>query len=118
MPLDQTNWPNQTEVMDETTALLIRACAFLERGWCRYAQAKDVVGNQCDPSNEGAVEWCAWGALVAAGASQTDYDAPVYLQLGAVIGERIVNFNDAQETVEPILAAFDRAIAAARTGGT
>jgi hypothetical protein len=55
MPLDSTNWfapegrPNGeaapvAEVVDDTTVLLTRARAFLERGWCRHTLARDGLG--------------------------------------------------------------------------
>jgi hypothetical protein len=43
MPLDDTNWSPPTEAIDETTALLVRARGFIERGWCRHALARDSV---------------------------------------------------------------------------
>jgi hypothetical protein len=128
MPLDDTNWsaalplkrpsdaPPDTEV-DETTALLIRARAFIERGWCRFMGAQDAAGNICDARNDQAVRWCVLGALVAAGMPYTQSDRsllphPAILRLAATIGEPIAAFNNRQETVEPVLAAFDAAIAA------
>jgi hypothetical protein len=111
MPLDDTNWP--TIEVDETTALLIRARGFIERGWCRHADAKDRFGWSIEPTSDRAVEWCAYGALRAAGWSNGDRDHPALHRLQAAINSRrIAAFNNRQETVEPILAAFDRAITA------
>jgi len=101
----------ETQV-DETTALLIRARGFIERGWCRCQQAVDANGSSTSPTSEDAVAWCASGALIAAGASSV-FDPAVQL-LHAAIGKTIWIFNDDQETVEPILVAFDRAIAGQR----
>jgi hypothetical protein len=108
---------------DDATNMLIRARGFIERGWCRYMLAMDPAGHPIDPTTTNAVAWCANGALVAAGLSDCrNYafylDHPAVRRLEAEIGSEnsgggnIANFNNAQETVEPVLAAFDRAIAA------
>jgi len=117
MPLDQANWPStETVEIDETTALLIRARGFLERGWCRNAVARDAAGNGVWPTDEKAVAWCAGGALIGAGMHHDLVSClthPAVRRLWAVIGDDcIAPFNNRQETVEPVLAAFDRAIAA------
>src|ERR1700684_659982 len=101
--------------LDETTALLIRARGLLERGWCRGAQALDANGISIDPMSERAIEWRAYGALVAAGLGNGDKTDPAFRRSeDAIGGEYIARFNNRQESVEPVLAAFDRAIA---TGG-
>ena len=121
MPLDNTYSLVPNEV-DETTSLLIRARGFLERGWCRgWMAAHDVDGNRVDPQSDRAVAWCAYGALVAAGMPRDGecWKQPAMCRLGEVLGvatPRISRFNDEQETVEPVLAAFDRAIAMGREG--
>jgi hypothetical protein len=112
MPLDSANWP-AVEV-DETTALLIRARGYLERGWCRDAVARDAEGNNLVYArSDKAAAWCMFGALRAAGMTG-DFHHPAFVRLTEVLdaGMSISSFNDAQENVEPVLAAFDRAIAA------
>jgi hypothetical protein len=52
---------------DETTALLIRARGFIERGWCRKAFACDIEKNRVLADSFCAVSWCAEGALIATG---------------------------------------------------
>jgi hypothetical protein len=102
---------------DETTELLIRARGLLARGWCRDRSALDADGDAVHPRSPRAVAWCIYGALIASG--MTDYrhwpELPAAVRLKAVIGGSLVVFNEAQETVEPVLAAFDRAIAAGPT---
>lgn len=61
MPLDDMNWLTQTEV-DETTALLIRARGFIERGWCRGTEALTATGSMVQPTSDRAVAWCMYGA--------------------------------------------------------
>lgn len=98
---------------DEATDLLIRARSFIERGWCQNAVALDDNHRPCGVTDERAVAWCAHGALVASGVEPGAKTHPAMIRLCAAMGDSIIgNFNDRQETVEPILAAFDRAIAA------
>jgi hypothetical protein len=92
--------------------LLARARAFLERGWCRHTLARDALGLAVDSTSAEAVSWCAIGALDAVGADRSSRFSAL-LRLQSAIGSKdIVRFNDAQETVETVLVAFDRAIAA------
>ena len=101
------------EVTDETTAILNRARGFIERGWCRDSLARDAAGRWVTPTSHDAVEWHAVGALFAAGIpARTWLLHPAVRELQHVLGgEGIGAFNNRQETVEPVLAAFDRAIA-------
>jgi len=66
----------------------------------------------CDPR---AIAWCVHGALVASGMSPFypgPHCHPAYVRFAAAIDDMLIGtFNDRQETVEPVLAAFDRAIA-------
>lgn len=102
----------QTET-DPATEMLIRARSYMERGWCRNALARDANGNGVSPVSEQAVAWCASGALIAAGMPDDGFyrSHPAFLRLkNAIDGQPIVVFNNRQEAVEPVLAAFDRAI--------
>jgi hypothetical protein len=115
MPLDQTNWTQPTEVVDEATALLIRARALVARGWCRGVPARNFIGFSVGPRSRHATAWCMSGALYAAALVESDLDrrnAQCRL-IAAIGGGDITDFNDTQETVEPVLAAFDHAIAGA-----
>jgi hypothetical protein len=112
MPLDDTNWGAPDIQVDETTAMLIRARGFLERGWCRGVHARDVAGDRVQPTSEKAVAWCMIGALMAAGWETHHTGHPAYQRLAAATNDEGAEFNDRQKTVEPILAAFDRAIGA------
>jgi hypothetical protein len=96
---------------DEVTALLIRVRGFVERGWCRHAPALDADGKDVGSYISCAVAWCAEGAVRASGMPDLYYLA-IRRLLAAVCGQPLWEFNDQQETVEPVLAAFDRAIAA------
>ena len=113
---DSLNAPIKS--VDETTALLIRARSFVARGWCRYRQAEDSNGDRCYPFDDRAVAWCAYGALLAAGLQRFNppyawHEHPAIVRFHAATGgELIDHFNNRHEIVEPVLAAFDRAIAA------
>jgi hypothetical protein len=113
MPLDDSNFPQITDI-DETTALLIRARGFIERGWCRLTVALSANGFVTGPTSGDAAAWCMYGSLFAAGVPQAGYsEHSAVLRLESAIGgENVCIFNNRQETVEPVLAAFDRAIAA------
>jgi hypothetical protein len=113
MPLDAIGWLTSTTIDDEATALLIRARALIERGWCRRVFARNLLGFQVSSYSRWATSWCASGALDAAALVASDMDrrrARCRL-LNAIGGETIGDFNDRQKNVEPVLAAFDRAIA-------
>ncbi len=94
---------------------LIRARALLTRGWCRHAPARNFLGFQVSPYSRWATCWCASGALRAAatGVSDMHRRRGQGRLIAAIGGETLWEFNDRQRTVEPVLAAFDRAIAAA-----
>jgi transposase, IS5 family len=98
---------------DKTTALLIRARGFIERGWCRYALARDENGCAIGPQHFKAVAWCAKGALIAAGVGCFSFPLhPAVRRLRrAICGGNISLFSDHQKNAETVLAAFDRAIA-------
>jgi hypothetical protein len=111
MPLDTTNRP-ETEITDEATALLIRARGFVERGWCRGVPARNFLEWPVTPGSKWATRWCAGSALLAARMTASDLAwrrARIRL-VAAIGGEHLPEFNDRQETVEPVLAAFDKAI--------
>jgi hypothetical protein len=113
MRLNQTNWREPETQIDEATALLIRARALVARGWCQETNARNFLGFRVSPYSRWATSWCPSGAIRAAraGASGLDVDHAVR-RLTAEMGALIPVFTDRQKTVEPVLAAFDRAIAA------
>jgi hypothetical protein len=98
---------------DPTTALLIRARGFIERGWTQCALARDENGCPIGPRHYTAVAWGAKGALIAAGVGRFTFPLhPAVRRLRrAIRGGNISLFSDHQKSVEPVLAAFDRAIA-------
>jgi hypothetical protein len=114
-PLDDTNWPKpDIPDIDETTALLIQARGLLKRGWCRNASARNGLGIPVSPYSKWATAWCASGALNAAAGLSCQVQTRARNRLADAMGGFIAFFNDAQKTVEPILAAYDQAIAKER----
>ena len=112
---------------DDTTALLIRARGFIERGWCQGANAKDKNGQPVSIWSDQAVAWCAAGALFAAGIAPDHncWEYPVVVNLANNLLQKAIGrdrsiqaFNDRQWRVRPVLAAFDRAIALAEMVST
>ena len=52
---------------DKTDAQILKeAKAYIERGWCKQALAKDVCGNHVHTHSLRAVAWCAEGAVIRA----------------------------------------------------
>ena len=99
--------------LDDVTKLLIEGRARIERGWTTYAQGRDKDGNEVDPCSETAVAWCAYGALCAAFGDDIPGNHPAAERLMKVgmKGEPWAFFNNRQSSPEPVLDAFDRAIA-------
>jgi hypothetical protein len=103
----------------DATELLIKARALVERGWCRGKLAVDANGEEVDVASEQAVAWDAIGAIRLLEISMGHRPASEALRrLTIAVGpiwKWVGAFNDDQESVYPILAAFDRAIAASDT---
>ena len=56
----------------ETIELLNRSLAYVEKGWCQHANARDALGQGTTSDNEKAICWCASGACERA-AKELDY---------------------------------------------
>lgn len=87
---------------------LKKARALLVKGWTKGSFAKNAQGEKCVPYSDKAVCWCAGGALKVVTDNWSDLWDVVEAELK---GGYLPDFNDAQETVEPVLALFDKAIA-------
>jgi hypothetical protein len=103
-----------------TKAILFRARALIERGWCQGVDARDENGQRINPWNPGARSWSLLGALVTAEDTEADVVAHVELDqfaravalLGEVTGtSSLQEWNDeAGRTHEQVLAVFDSAV--------
>jgi hypothetical protein len=96
-----------------TAAEVLRAArARVEQGWTRGGCAVDRNGDPVGATNDTAVCWCAFGAIMATDLGVAGADAVA--AFGRVISGNIVAFNDDPSTTkEDVLAAFDKAIALA-----
>lgn len=100
--------------MSTALEVLRRARARLAQpgAWTKDFDARNAAGEPVDADCPEATCWCAWGAVIVE--SGGDYGAAIEelaWALSTPREARISAFNDAQETVEPVLAMFDRAIA-------
>lgn len=96
-----------------TKEILIAARALIEKPehWMQGAYAAKHGGVHVDPWAVDACAWCAWGAVSKF--TPLRYFTPAYDALKAVVG-CLPDFNDDNGTTHAeVLAAFDRAIAAA-----
>lgn len=105
-----------------TLDVLVRARALVERGWCTGVEARDEHGNQCDESDSpSAVSWCMIGAVYRGARKEDDIALARKAArcLTATVGGLLDQWNDAPgRTQSEVLAAFDRAIEAARPAGS
>ncbi|MGV2110128.1 DUF6197 family protein [Agrobacterium salinitolerans] len=104
-----------------TVQILKEARALIADGgkWTQGAFARNSLGEKVDPSEEGAVCFCAIGALAKAAGANPESELPAenllvteMLELDA--RECIPEFNDSH-THADVLALFDRAIARAES---
>lgn len=103
-----------------TLDVLIAARAKIDRGWCKGAWAQDSMGRACGATSQRAQSWCLLGAVLAAeghGGNWLETHTPpalFALQDANPVGGPWPLWNDAQESVRPILALLNHAIAAER----
>ena len=103
-----------------TTAEVLRAArAKIEQGWCQGESARGSRGTYIDPAASEAQEWCPLGALdyVCYRNAYSYYDGARTALAKAMRSASVSDWNDMLgRTKEEVLAAFDRAIAAAEAG--
>jgi hypothetical protein len=81
--------------------------------WTKGHYAKNSSGYQVYPFEPEAACFCSYGAMsrfAAEGGTANLHAAEDAVRAQVPNGD-LIGFNDAQESVEPVLAAFDRAIA-------
>ena len=96
------------------TAEILRAARALIKkpeNWTTGWFARDSYGRGVSLHSEGAVCWCASGALETI-IGKVDYECGAYGALENEMGTNIPKFNDTH-THEEVIAAFDNAIIAA-----
>lgn len=99
---------------------LRKARGLLEKGWTKGAYARNAEGQKTAWLSPEATCWCARGALLAAAEVNGDFYSENWDNVNKITsiiehrpcgGLGLLDFNDAQDTVEPILAVFDEVIA-------
>jgi hypothetical protein len=102
--------------MSEVVEALKNARARIMCGWTRGMSACDAEGTCVSPDDPSAVRWCAVGALDALPCEAEVFElAWTAVKQQVPRGPRneaqlISTFNDQQESVEPVVHLFDRAI--------
>ena len=81
--------------------------AVLERGWTKGTMARDAAGHPCNPRSDSAVCWCLLGAIERV-YKVMPHSMPAVRNLNAKWAG-VARFNDAQPTLESLVAMFRRA---------
>lgn len=80
--------------------------------WTQFFPARNELGLQVSPWQSEAARWCAWGAIEAERPADTNAETFLTQAMEAMGTHGIGEFNDTHTHAE-VLAAFDKAIAAA-----
>lgn len=86
---------------------LIKARKLIRKGWSRKAFARDKYRHSADIFDKRAVKFCAVGACMKVGVSSNNIQK-------ILDNLDVVEFNDSQTSSAPVLALFDKAIAACK----
>ncbi len=85
---------------------------YIQKGWCKGEVARDEDGGRSDYADIDAVSWCCIGALLAAadeGAITNRQSDTMERYIENQLIEGIADWNDAQESAEPIIAMLQEA---------
>lgn len=97
-----------------TVEILKKARGLVEKGWTATVFARDADGLPIHETDRRAVCWCASGALHASGSPWGSDARTVFIR--AIGTGEIPDWNDSPgRTQSEVLAAFDKAIALARS---
>jgi hypothetical protein len=98
---------------EKVVRILEIAESYIRKGWCRGHFAVDEKGLATDPLGPRAVAWdligAVWRAVHETEASFEILDAVIDRLLEATGHQRLVEWNDKQESVEDILKVLGRA---------
>lgn len=105
---------NTLQILKDARALIAD-----EKNWTKDAFARNSSGEKVDPTNEGAVCFCAIGALAKAAGVNPEGELPAENLLVSEMLEwdardSIPDFNDSHPHAD-VLTLFDRAIARAES---
>lgn len=107
----------------EIIELLEKAKEIMKQGWCVDHVAIDKAGNHVqDVTSPKAVKWCVYGAMMKAEGNDGYSAAPLtdkaVIELNKDLPpgydgwtRHIINFNNEQKSVEPVLAQVDKTLA-------
>ena len=97
------------------STVLTKAKKLIEKGWCKGPMAKNARGEAVGPRSKAACQWCSFGAILAVDYGVGRLGAEDYLSRAC--GRSFILFNESQTSKRPVLRAFDRAIALAKSEG-
>lgn len=89
----------------------------IEKGWCRYSEAKDYRGNEVYPSDKSAVRHCLLGAIISVSNKQLGKKRYLINKICKTMNKEptrynIEDFNDSKTTTKKvILQVIDAALA-------
>jgi hypothetical protein len=115
MPAKKSKAVTALDILRYARALLAK-----RGGWTKVFYARTAKSIGTDATADNACKFCALGAIMRAshdlGIDYGELSHKVYAvnalrQALPVRDQGVISFNDAQTTVKPILAAYDRAIA-------
>lgn len=104
----------------ETATVLTEAAELVEAGWVQGVLAIDEDGDECEPTMEEAVAWCATGALNAAAPTLEAYcqaENATTLFVQSIIDEdieSIEDWNDSRASSGKEVADLFRSLASSR----
>lgn len=93
-----------------TKSTLADARSILLCGWTRGVYARNAEGYEVNADDSTAVCWCLEGAIFKSRTSYDNYADMMDTLERCIDGKSLVDFNDRQESVEPVLALLDQAI--------
>ena len=86
----------------------------ISKGWCQGSSAEDADGRGVGASEDEAVAWCLWGALLAVGATDED-EVKVSGAIHRQVHRDMLDWNDepgrTQEDVLDMLAKVKAGLA-------
>ena len=84
---------------------------YIQKGWCKESLARTIEGKYVHYDNPKAVAWCVAGAVAVACHSSINRVQAIsivqYIQ--GSVGGSIVDWNNTQESAEPIIAMLQAA---------
>jgi len=93
----------------KTSDVLERMADKIRQGWCKYSNAENVFGWTVRPTSRFACKWCLMGSGHAVTHGIPDFMMPAIDYLRKIVGEGVSEWNDAQKSKKPVMAAILKA---------